>query len=35
VRREMANEGINALDSTGLEGFQQLIDALSKDRGFL
>ena len=35
VRREMANEGINALDATGLDGFQQLIDALSKDRGYM
>ncbi len=35
VCREMANEGINALDATGLEGFQQLIDALSKERGYL
>jgi putative two-component system response regulator len=35
VRREMANEGIDAQDATGLEGFQQLIDALTKDRGFL
>lgn len=35
VRREMANQGIDALDATGLEGFQQLIHTLSKDRGFL
>ena len=35
VRREMANEGIDTLDASGLEGFKQLIDALSKDRGFL
>jgi putative two-component system response regulator len=35
MRREMANQGINALDATGLEGFQQLIGTLSTDRGFL
>jgi putative two-component system response regulator len=35
MRREMANEGIDAVDASGLESFQQLIYALSKDRGFL
>jgi putative two-component system response regulator len=35
VRREMANQGIDALDATGLEGFQQLIYTLSNDRGYL
>ena len=35
VRRESANEGIDPSIDGGLENFQQLITALTEDRGFL
>jgi len=35
IRRETANEGIDPSLEGGLENFQQLITALTKDRGFL
>ena len=35
IRRESANEGIDPSIDDGLENFQQLITALTEDRGFL
>ena len=35
IRRETANEGIDPSIDAGLESFQQLINALTEDRGFL
>ncbi len=35
IRRESANEGIDPSLDVGLESFQQLVFALSEDRGFL
>jgi HD-GYP domain-containing protein (c-di-GMP phosphodiesterase class II) len=35
IRRESANEGIDPSIDGGLEEFQQLITALTEDRGFL
>jgi hypothetical protein len=35
IRRESANEGIDPSIDGGLENFQQLISALTEDRGFI
>ena len=35
IRREMANEGLDPSVDAGLENFQQLINALTEDRGFI
>jgi HD-GYP domain-containing protein (c-di-GMP phosphodiesterase class II) len=35
LQREMANEGIEPDKETGMESFQQLIQALTEDKGFL
>lgn len=35
IRREAANEGIDPSKESGLENFQQLIAALTEDRGFI
>ena len=35
IKREAANEGIDPSAEVGLDSFQQLITALTEDRGFL